>query len=281
MSGGCTLGAKIVGNRYFLLKNRDLVYKDFRDTVVFDDTIFGVTGVKIGTGEPAGVSIGFNKWGLSACNSTVLATSNKAYDVLMERVLREAKSLDRAYELVTDDLQSGSCYQWGNFLLATHEQVCAIEIGDGVCEIERSPMMITRANHHLRLPTMEALKKATDEEREAGGPIPTSQRRRQLVSRMLEDATSLGDMMKILSSHSETRGFDSICRHRKTTPDESPFLGETSYSYIVEVLKMGPDKFDFRIHAARGTPCSNKYDETVVDFSSSPAERFATIRGFP
>jgi len=281
MSGGCTLGAKIVGNRYFLLKNKDLVYRDFRDTVVFDDAIFGVTGVKIGTGEPAGISIGFNKWGLSACNSTVLATSNEAYDILMERVLREAKSLDQAQELVNDELQSGNRYQWGNFLLATHEEVGAIEIGEGVCEMERNPMMITRANHHLRLPTMEALKKATVEEREAGGPIPTSQRRRQLTSRMLEDATSLGNMMKILSSHSETRGFDSICRHRMMAPGESPFLGETSYSYIVEILKTGSDKFDFRIHAARGNPCSNKYDETVVDFSSSQAERSAIVRGFP
>ncbi len=281
MSAGCTLGAKIVGDRYFLLKNRDLVYRDFRDTVVFDDTVFGVTGIKVGTGVPAGVSIGFNKWGLSACNSTVLATSNEAYDILMERVLREASSLDQAYRLVNEELQSGSRYQWGNFLLATHEEVGAIEIGEGVCEMERNPLMITRANHHLRLPTMETLKKATDEEREAGGPIPTSQRRRQLASRMLEDATSLGDMMKILSSHSKTRGFDSICRHRTMAPDESPFLGETSYSYILEVLKMGLDKFDFRIHAARGNPCSSKYDETVVDFLSSPAERFAIVKGFP
>jgi hypothetical protein len=281
MSGGCTLGAKIVGNRYFLLKNRDLVYKDFTDTVAFDDTIFGVTGVKIGTGEPAGLSIGFNKWGLSACNSTVLATSNEAYDILMERVLRETKSIDQAHELVDEELRSGSRYQWGNFLLVTHEEVGAIEIGDGVCEMERNPVMITRANHHLRLPTMEALKNASAEEREAGGPIPTSQRRRQLASKMLEDATSIGDMMKILSSHSETRGFDSICRHRKTAAGESPFLGETSYSYIVEVLKIGSGKFDFRIHAARGNPCTNKYDETVVDFSSSCDERLAIVRGFP
>jgi hypothetical protein len=257
------------------------VYRDFRDTVVFDDAIFGVTGVKIGTGEPAGVSIGFNQWGLSACNSTVLATSSTAYDILMERILRETKSLDGAYELVKDELQSGGRYQWGNFLLANHQEVGAIEIGEGVCELERDPKMITRANHHLRLSTMEVLKKATAEEREAGGPIPMSQRRRQLASKMLEDATSLGDMMKILSSHSQTRGFDSICRHRMMTPDESPFLGETSYSYIVEVLKVGSNEFDFRIHAARGTPCSNRYDEIVVDFSSSPAQRRAIVKSFP
>ncbi|MHA2603203.1 MAG: hypothetical protein AM324_013860 [Candidatus Thorarchaeota archaeon SMTZ1-83] len=281
MSGGCTLAAKIVGSRYFLLKNRDLVYKDFKDSVVFDDTIFGVTGIKIGTGEPAGVSIGFNKWGLSACNSTVLATSNKAYDMLMERVLRETKSLDQAHELVNEELQSGSRYQWGNFLLATHKEVGAIEIGEGVCEMERGPTMITRANHHLRLPTTETLKNASADEREAGGPIPMSQKRRQLASKMLEDATSLGDMMKILSSHSETRGFDSICRHRRMAPGESPFLGETSYSYIVEILMISPSEFDFRIHASRGNPCSNKYDETLVDFSSSQAERAATVRKFP
>ncbi|MFQ5833357.1 MAG: hypothetical protein ACE5H4_11680, partial [Candidatus Thorarchaeota archaeon] len=183
------MAAKIVGARYFLLKNRDLVFKGFLDGVVFDDDIFGVTGIIIGTGEPAGVSIGFNRWGLAACNSTVLATSDTAYDILMEHVLRESRTVDEAHERVTEELRAGARFQWGNFLLATPKEVAAIEIGDGVSEFERDSVMIARANHHLRLPTNELLKRAKAEEREAAGPIHTSQKRRQLAAKMLESAT--------------------------------------------------------------------------------------------
>ena len=32
MLDGCTAGAKIIGDRYYLLKNRDLLWGGFRDT---------------------------------------------------------------------------------------------------------------------------------------------------------------------------------------------------------------------------------------------------------
>jgi hypothetical protein len=31
MTGGCTIGTKIVGDKYLLSKNRDLVYEDYKD----------------------------------------------------------------------------------------------------------------------------------------------------------------------------------------------------------------------------------------------------------
>ncbi|MFW9888924.1 MAG: hypothetical protein ACFFER_12120 [Candidatus Thorarchaeota archaeon] len=280
MSEGCTLAAKIIGPRYFMLKNRDLVYPDFQDHAVFDDTIFAVTGVHIGSGDPIGVSIGVNRWGLSVCSSTVLANSDIAYDVLLERVLRECKTIDKAAEMVRSDLETGNKYQWCNFILATPEEVGAIEIGDRIMETEKLPAMITRANHHLKLTTVETLKAASREEREAGGPIQDSQHRRQVASRMLESAASIGDMIEIVCTHSESRGYNSICRHRTSDPDD-PLLGETSYSYILEVLKTGVEEFDIRIHVARGNPCSNTFQEIEVDFTLPPIERKKIVQSFP
>ncbi|MHA2071774.1 MAG: hypothetical protein ACW985_08310 [Candidatus Thorarchaeota archaeon] len=280
MSEGCTLAAKIIGPRYFMLKNRDLVYPDFKDHAVFDEAIFAVTGVHIGSGVPMGVSIGVNRWGLSVCSSTVLANSETAYDLLLEKVLRECKTIDEAVMLVNSDLESGNRYQWSNFILATPEEVGAIEIGDGVMEIEKLPEMVTRANHHLKLPTVEVLKAASPEEREAGGPIHDSQHRRQIASKMLETAVSIGDMMEIVCTHSESRGYNSICRHRASDPD-NPLLGETSYSYILEVLGTNSKEFDIRIHVARGNPCSNTFQEIEVDFELPLSDKQALVQAFP
>ncbi|MHA2303271.1 MAG: carcinine hydrolase/isopenicillin-N N-acyltransferase family protein [Candidatus Thorarchaeota archaeon] len=280
MSEGCTLAAKIIGPRYFMVKNRDLVYPDFQSYALFDDTIFAVTGVHIGSGEPMGVSIGVNRWGLSVCSSTVLANTDTAYDMLLERVLRKCKTIDEAAELVRADLQSGNRYQWSNFLLATADEVGAIEIGDGVMEIEKLPEMITRANHHLKLSTVETLKASSPEEREAGGPIQDSQHRRQVASKMLESAVSIGDMMEIVCTHSDSRGYDSICRHWSSNPD-NPLLGETSYSYILEVLKTNSNAFDIRMHAARGNPCSNTFREILLDFAASPSDKQELVQSFP
>ncbi|MHA2004755.1 MAG: carcinine hydrolase/isopenicillin-N N-acyltransferase family protein, partial [Candidatus Thorarchaeota archaeon] len=266
--------------RYFMLKNRDLVYPDFKDHAVFDEAIFAVTGVHIGSGVPMGVSIGVNRWGLSVCSSTVQANSETAYDLLLEKVLRECKTIDEAVMLVNSDLESGNRYQWSNFILATPEEVGAIEIGDGVMEIEKLPEMVTRANHHLKLPTVEVLKAASPEEREAGGPIHDSQHRRQIASKMLETAVSIGDMMEIVCTHSESRGYNSICRHRASDPD-NPLLGETSYSYILEVLGTNSKEFDIRIHVARGNPCSNTFQEIEVDFELPLSDKQALVQAFP
>ena len=83
MVDGCTIGAKIVGKQYFMFKNRDLRYENFQDQAIFDDRILAVTGVNIGTDEPAGVSIGVNRWGISACSANVLITNDEPYDTLL------------------------------------------------------------------------------------------------------------------------------------------------------------------------------------------------------
>lgn len=280
MPDGCTAGAKIIGDRYYLLKNRDLIWGGFRDSVVFDSDVFYVTGVNVGDGEPCGASFGFNKSGLAACNTTVLVTPHSAYDSLLERVLRETKTIEDAFELVRTDLESGNRYQWCNFVLATPEGVGAIEIGDGVAVVEQDPKIITRTNHHLLLPTADILHRASLAEREAGGPINTSRSRRQDASKLLSEATSLMDMTQLLSAHRNGRGFDSICRHRSSTPRSEPYLGETIYSYIAEVSGIGTEKLEFRIKVAAGNPCTSTFDEFVVDFDS-PESKYNVVTNFP
>lgn len=280
MPDGCTAGAKIVGDRIYLLKNRDLIWGGFRDSVVFDSEVFFVTGVNVGDGEPCGASFGFNKSGLAGCNTTVLVTQHAAYDSLLERVLRETETIEAAFELVQVDLESGNRYQWSNFVLASPIGVGVIEIGDGVAVLEQDPKMITRTNHHLILPTADILRRASLAEREAGGPITTSRSRRQEAAKLLSEATSMMDMTQLLSTHCKGKGFDSICRHRSLNPRNAPYLGETVYSYVAEVSGFGSENLEFRIKVAAGNPCTSTFDEFVVDFAS-PESKFNVVTNFP
>ena len=280
MPDGCTAGAKIVGDRYYLLKNRDLIWGGFRDSVIFDSEVFFVSGVNVGDGESIGASFGFNKSGLGAGNTTVLVTPHAAYDALLERVLRETKTIQDAFELVQTDLESGNRYQWCNFVLASPSGVGAIEIGDGVAVLEEDPTMITRTNHHLILPTADILNRASLAEREAGGPIATSRSRRQEAAKLLSEATSSMDMTQLLSTHKDGRGFDSICRHRAENPRSEPYLGETVYSYVAEVSGFDSEELEFRIRVAAGNPCTSTFDEFVIDFDS-PENKVHILKNFP
>ncbi|MGY5855970.1 MAG: hypothetical protein RTS72_05170, partial [Candidatus Thorarchaeota archaeon] len=171
-------------------------------------------------------------------------------------------------------------YHWCNFVLASPEGVGVIEIGDGVTVLEKDPTIITRTNHHLVLPTADILRRASLAEREAGGPLTTSQRRRQESVKLLAEATSLMDMTQLLSTHRDGRGFDSICRHASSNPRSEPYLGETVYSYIAEVSGIDTDNLEFRIKVAAGNPCTSTYDEFAVDFDS-PESKYNVMSNFP
>jgi hypothetical protein len=88
------------------------------------------------------------------------------------------------------------------------------------------------------------------------------------------------DMTQLLSTHTEGRGFDSICRHRSSNPRADPYLGETVYSYIVEATGIDSENMEFRIKVSAGNPCTSTYDEFVIDFDS-PESKFNIINNFP
>jgi len=280
MPDGCTAGAKIIGDRYFLLKNRDLICGGFRDALVFENDVFFITGINVADGEFEGASFGFNRYGLAACNTTVLITPHKPYDILLERILRESKTIEDAFDLVQNDLERGERYQWCNFILASTSGVGVIEIGDGVAVLEQDPKIITRTNHHLILPTADILRHASLAEREAGGSLTTSQHRRQQAAKILSGATSMIDMAQLLSTHSEGRGFDSICRHQSLNPRAEPYRGETVYSYIAEVSGINSNQLEFRISVTPGNPCTGLFKEFIVDFDSLES-KFNLLNNYP
>ena len=276
----CTSGAKIVGDRCYLLKNRDLIWGGFRDTLVFENDVFYVTGIDVKDGDFSGASIGFNRHGLAVCNTTVLVTKNKTDNILLERILRETSTIEEAFELIQKDLESGELYHWCNFILASPTGVGVIEIGDGVAVLEQDPIIITRTNHHLLLPTNDIIKRATAEFRGAAGQLEGSQRRRQDATKMLSEATSMMDMTQLLSSHVEGRSFNSICRHLPENPKSNPYHGETVYSYIVEISGIDTNDLEFRLKVTPGNPCTGTFKEFVIDFDS-PENKFNVLNNYP
>jgi hypothetical protein len=280
MLEGCTSGAKIIGDRYYLLKNRDLIWGGFRDTLVFEKDVFFITGINVSGGDFAGASYGFNRHGLAGCNTSVLITENNPDDLLLERILRETQSIEDAFEFVQSDLDNGTLYHWCNFILASPEGVGVIEIGDGVAALEKDPSLITRTNHHLLLPTADIIEKTTKELRGAAGRLSGSRQRRQDAMKMLQEATSTMDMAQLLSSHRDGQGFNSICRHLSENPKLNPYQGETVYSYILEALELDNGTIEFRLRVTPGNPCTGTYKEFKVDFDS-PESKFKIISDYP
>ncbi len=280
MTGGCTSGAKIIGDRCYLLKNRDLVWSGFRDTLVFENDVFFVTGIDVKNGNFSGASLGLNRYGLSICNTTVLVTEDQADDILLEKILRETKTIPEAFELVQQCLDRGERFHWCNFILASPNGVGVIEIGDGVAELEEDPSIITRTNHHLLLPTNDVIKNTALKFRGAAGRLDGSKQRRQDISRLLPEAKSMMDMIQLLGTHRDDRGFNSICRHLSEDPQSNPHQGETVYSYVIETSGLQEGILEFRLNVTSGNPCSGTFKEFTIDFNS-PKSKFEILTDYP
>jgi hypothetical protein len=280
MFDGCTAGAKIIGDRYYLLKNRDLIWGGFRDTIVFENDVFFINGITMTEGDFVGASFGFNRYGLAVCNTAVYTTNNKPDDILLERILRETKTIEDAFELVQKDLENGELYEWCNFILASPECVGAIEIGDGVAVLEQDPTIITRTNHHLLLPTSDIIRRETQSFPGAAKRLPGSQKRRQDASKYLAEATSMMDMTQLLCTHVEGRGLNSICRHLPDDTRSNPYHGETVYSYIAEISGFDSEKLEFRLKVTPGNPCIGTFKEFLIDFDS-PESKYNIMSNYP
>ncbi len=281
MPSACTIGAKKLPGRMYLFKNRDMVYEDFKDKAVFTERMFAVRGIDISERDEAGVSIGVNSSGLAGCSSSVLINEGAAYDILLEEILRDASTITEAEEIVKKALDAGEEYQWCNFVLASIHEVGVIELTSDAYHLERDEHYIVRTNHHLKLPTADVVLNASNEEREACGPLTSSQHRRQVASEMIESATAFQDFLSLVSTHSTSRGFDSICRHKNAIVSSEALLGETSYSYIIEMTLLGDPMPEIVFHVARGNPCSDPFKQVLVDFSSDSDTRLKIAETFP
>ena len=154
----CTTGAKILrpGHEFVLFKNRDFKRQQFEDRIFLSDSAFGALGLETWDGaDPnadrfSGFSIGFNRR-LVCCDSNVQTIPNGAnYDRLVQAVVENCATIDEAVECVSDLVRMQS-FCWANILVATPEGLAALEVRDHRVEVERQPVMIARANHHICL----------------------------------------------------------------------------------------------------------------------------------
>ena len=281
MTAGCTIGAASLGPRLLMFKNKDLLNKNHLDHLVFDNQMFAVSGVVMGSGERAGVSIGINRHGLAGCSATVLETEDRPYDHLLENIIQVADDIDSAYQIVEDKISSGIAYQWCNLILGDSRSVAAIEISNNQCKLERADDYVVRTNHHVLLNTIDDLKAARAEKTGTGGPLWTSRRRRQKAERQLAAARTIVDITEILSSHSEGKGFDSICRHSDGDDLGRGNVGQTVYSYVFDVLYVDDSVPEITFHVAPGKPCITTYKRLDIDFSSSGEERKKLTQRYP
>ncbi len=264
-----------------MFKNRDIASGDFRDHLIFNDRVFAITGYDFSEAADIGVSFGINNAGLAVCSSTVLINDCAPYDILLEDILKEADSIAEAVRIVSEALNAGEEYQWCNFVIGTLDEIGVIEVSSDEYRLERDDQYVIRTNHHLLLSTKEFVQKASPEQREACGPLDASHYRRQVASKKVAGATTFQDISAMLSIHSESRGFDSICRHRDGIVASEHKLGETVYSYILEVLMLDGKTPEVSIQVAKGNPCSNTFKQFDVNFDSTKEEKQSIIDRFP
>jgi hypothetical protein len=154
----CTTGAKILkpGHEFVLFKNRDFKRAHFDDRLDLTDHAFGVLGLETWDGDNSdldrfsGYSIGFNQH-LACCDSNVRTVEGgDNYDKLVQGVVENCATIDEAITHVRR-MAAERSYDWANMIVVTPDGVAALEVRGEKVEVERNPISIARANHHVCL----------------------------------------------------------------------------------------------------------------------------------
>ena len=152
--------------------------------------------------------------------------ASRATDILESAVV--CATLDEAVAQVRQ-MAAERLYCWANMVVATPDGVAALEVRGGHVEVERNPVFIARANHHICLGATPQYDDTV-----------TTAFRYQTAFDGLRTANSLDDIFTILRSHHPTDGYG-VCNHG---------LYETVYSYVVH-WNEGETTF----YALQGDPC--------------------------
>jgi hypothetical protein len=252
----CTTGAKILrpGLEFVLLKNRDFKRAHFDDRLSLTATAFGVLGLETWDGDdPAndrfsGFSLGFNAT-LACCDANVKTVDGgDNYDRLVQAVVEGATTVDEAASLVRQMVEDG-VYCWANLLVATADEVAAIEVRDGRIAVARRTDYIARANHHV---SFGANRNDDD--------TTTTPVRYNLMDTLLGEAQTLDDVLAITRTHAP--GLDyGICNHGEM---------QTVYSYVVH-WNEGVTTF----YAHQGNPCDGVEFARIPITFGAPADFIA------
>jgi hypothetical protein len=233
----CTTGAKILrsGKEFVLFKNRDFRRGHFDDQLSLTDDTFGVLGLETWDGDDSdkdrfsGFSIGFNEL-LACCDSNVRTVEGgDNYDKFVQGVVKNCATIDKAIQQVRQMSQE-HLYCWANMIVATPDGVAALEIRGHHVEVERNPLLVARANHHVCLG-------ATPEDDDTR----TTNFRFETAFAGLRDVKRIEDVFAILGTHHPADGYG-VCNHG---------LYETVYSYVIH---WNEGETTFYVH--QGHPCA-------------------------
>ena len=237
-----------------LFKNRDLETKNYQEEVFYDMDCFGIRGLDRNSGEPAGIALGVNRYGLSVATTNIMATSHPSYDILAEQILMFAKSAEDGLAMTVDHLKGGREYQWGNLVLADDDSMLIIEIAGGEHSIEWSERKVLRTGHHIMLDTEEVLKRSSTE-MGYDNYFQNSTVRLERGYELLRKVERINDVFSLLRDHGEQMGQHSICKHSESTTGVG-----TAASYVIEVDHENvTGKPKIILHFCRGHPCQSEY----------------------
>lgn len=254
----CTTGAKILsrGSEFLLFKNKDFRRKNFDDRLVIRDEVFAIGGTEswgdksVGAGVFSGFSIAVNSSGLACCDSNIkMRPGAENYDILTQKIVEKCSTIDDTVNVVEKAVHSQR-YSWGNFVVATRDEVAAFQVADSF-KVFRHSVQTVRTNHHIaqgRRPIIYD---------EAVGSVERYEVARRLL-RKVKDPSGIFDLLR---SHEHGLNTLSICSHGRLN---------TVYGYVVHVKK---NRVVF--HVCKGNPCIGNFVALALNFDDEESLRKA------
>jgi len=240
-----------------VFKNKDFKVKSHTDELAFEHShAFGVQGVNLRTKKTAGFSIGVNQHGLVAVNSNILATPDSPYDLITERIVLEAKTIDETVKICEREVKGRKDYQWCNMVVATPEQLVALELTSSELATAQSNDYLVRTNHHIILKTNEDIIDADPDKNRQN--IEHSKIRFNNTNKILKVASDVKDIFSLLKSHHEA----AICRHGQSSTQDLSYT--TVYSYLITIHIEKSPKIVFNV--AKGPPCQHRFVRFNIEF---------------
>lgn len=272
---GCTTGAKILdyGRRLFVFKNKDFEVNSYSDGLALEQShAFGIRGMNLETQQSEGFSIGANQSGLVVVNSNVLTTNDPPYDLVTEKIVLEANTVDEAIAICEQEISESSKWQSCNMIVASLNQLAAIELTATDLAITQTNDYVIRTNHHQKLNTNEKI--MTSNPKNGINEIKNSKSRLNQAENYLKEITEAEEVVTLLRTHHEEA---SICRHGKLI---SPDLALTTvYSYIVRVYMEHKPRIFFDV--VKGPPCMQAYTSFELKFPSTEYSCKSILTKYP
>lgn len=241
----CTIGAvRLNDGAMALFKNKDFSARQFSDHVVLAKDLFGSRGLETFAKAESemvfsGFSIGANEHGLLGTVNHVKITEaeHQNYDCLTELVLRQARSVKQAAEIVQHAVQN-QAYWWGNLVFADKTGSMAVEIRGHDCKISEIQDHVFRTNHQPLFG-------------EVSSPdhLPCSAKRYAAMQHRLGGVDTLHDIKAMLRAHDDNG--TGICNHGVPLT--------TVYAYI---LVLRGDSIE--MHIVNGLPCQGDWTELTL-----------------